>query len=167
MPNGTGLVLRPTLGYLGSNPTVTVSMAYELQYGDGMNFYQYLTSNPGNRSDPSGLITFAEILSTTTIQAGVGGMINGIIAKFDDYRHIHEGGATSVWDEDLLRTIRESLGRMKPNPDASLLALEQQQGRARVPQVVYAERWPEAFPLPVRFPRAQICRRHYTLEVAP
>jgi len=54
-PNGTGLVMAPGLPYHGINPTVTVSMAYELQFGDGMNFYEYLRSNPGVGTDPSGL----------------------------------------------------------------------------------------------------------------
>ena len=50
--------------------------------------------------------------------------LDGVIAKFDDYRCIHEGGATSVWDEDLLRTISEGLERLKPSADAKLFALE-------------------------------------------
>ncbi len=54
-PNGTGILLQPRLNYHAANPTVTVNMAYELQFGDGMNFYQFLTSNPPNNLDPNGL----------------------------------------------------------------------------------------------------------------
>ena len=52
---------------------------------------------------------------------------DGIIARFDDYRRIHEGGATSVWDKDLLRTIGEGLERIgataSVDPDSTLLDL--------------------------------------------
>lgn len=52
-PNGMGLNLTSGLRYHGDNPIVTVSMAYELQYGDGMNFYEFLRSNAPNRLDPN------------------------------------------------------------------------------------------------------------------
>ena len=45
--------------------------------------------------------------------------LDGVIAKFDDYQRIHEGGATSVWDEGLLRTIREGLERLEPSAGAA------------------------------------------------
>ena len=52
--------------------------------------------------------------------------LDGIIAKFDQYQRIHEDGAKSVWDDDLLRTIRDGLERLEPpaNTDAKLFALE-------------------------------------------
>ena len=53
-PNGQALVLQ-ALRHNAENPMVTVSMAYQLQFGDGMNFYEYLRSNPLNHWDPSGL----------------------------------------------------------------------------------------------------------------
>ena len=56
-PNGTSLVLQSSLSYNAANPIVTVSMAYELQYADGMNFYNYLRSNPINGHDPMGLFS--------------------------------------------------------------------------------------------------------------
>lgn len=43
---------------------------------------------------------------------------DGLIAKLDEYQRIQEGSAKSVWDDDLLRTIREGLERMKPSTDA-------------------------------------------------
>ena len=55
--------------------------------------------------------------------------LDGIIAKFDDYQRIHQGGATSVWDEDLLRTIREGLERPKPSADVALASLWQEYRR--------------------------------------
>lgn len=36
---------------------VTVTAAYELQYADGMSFYQYVKSNPNIFTDPSGLVS--------------------------------------------------------------------------------------------------------------
>jgi len=54
-PHGTGLVVAPHLWYHGSNPTVTVNAAYELQFADGMNFYQFTQSNPITGIDPTGL----------------------------------------------------------------------------------------------------------------
>jgi hypothetical protein len=68
-PNGTGLVLTPGLRYHGMNPTVTVSMAYELQFGDGLSFYEYLRSNPASRHDPSGLLSYLELLTASTTSA--------------------------------------------------------------------------------------------------
>lgn len=95
-PNGTGLILSPSLGYLGSNPTVTVSMAYQLQYGDGMNFYQYLRSNAVNHTDPTGLFTVTDLLTTqslstylrtagavTGIGSGVAGLFGGIRSGYE------------------------------------------------------------------------------------
>ena len=55
-PNGVGVVLQRSLSHNAANPVVTVSMAYELQYGDGMNSYEYLRSNPNKYGDPSGLL---------------------------------------------------------------------------------------------------------------
>lgn len=59
-PNGLGVVLQPSLSYNAANPVVTVSVAYELQYADGMNFYDYLRSNPVNATDPSGLTSLLQ-----------------------------------------------------------------------------------------------------------
>ena len=50
--------------------------------------------------------------------------LDGIIVKFDDYVRLHEVNASSVWDEDFLRTIREGLERLKPSADAKLFTLE-------------------------------------------
>ena len=63
--------------------------------------------------------------------------LDGIIVKFDDYVRLHEVNASSVWDEDFLRTIREGLERLKPSVDAKLFALEAEmkaahEGLARV-----------------------------------
>jgi len=72
-PNGMALVLQPSLAYHAANPTVTVSMAYQLQYADGMNFYEFVRSNPVNRTDPSGLLPFSlpDLLSSAAIRAEV------------------------------------------------------------------------------------------------
>jgi len=68
-PNGTGLVLTPGLRYHGMNPTVTVSMAYELQFGDGLSFYEYLRSNPPTHHDPTGLFSLPNLLTTQSLSA--------------------------------------------------------------------------------------------------
>jgi len=85
-PNGTGLVLTPGLRYHGMNPTVTVSMAYELQYGDGLSFYEYLRSNPGINTDPSGLFSYNDMLIT-------GGLVGGLYGLANDYSHFNDKGS--------------------------------------------------------------------------
>ena len=49
---------------------------------------------------------------------------DGIIVKLDEYLSLHKVNASSVWDKDLLRTIREALERLKPSVDAKLFALK-------------------------------------------
>lgn len=68
-PHGTGLVLSPGLRYHGANPSVTVSMAYQLQYADGMNFYQFVKSNPISGLDPSGQFAFFDTLNAAANRA--------------------------------------------------------------------------------------------------
>lgn len=67
-PNGVGVVLQPGLSYNAANPIITVSLAHELQYAAGMNFYEYLRSNPNKYADPSGLLPdwIGEFLYATT-----------------------------------------------------------------------------------------------------
>jgi len=54
-PNELALLHATALAYHAANPTVSVSMARELQYGDGMNFYEFVRSNAVNHTDPTGL----------------------------------------------------------------------------------------------------------------
>lgn len=69
-PNGTGLVVAAGLWYQGRNPTVTVNAAYQLQFGNGMNFYQYCQSNPIIFRDPTGLeATLPELAVTQSTSA--------------------------------------------------------------------------------------------------
>ena len=79
-PSGQALVLQ-ALRHNAENPMVTVSMAYQLQFGDGMNFYEYLRSNPSIGRDPSGLTTYAELGSSVGMQSAMGGFANGFVAK--------------------------------------------------------------------------------------
>jgi hypothetical protein len=55
-PNETGMNLLAATGY-GGRGAAALSIAFGLEghYGDGMNAYEYLGSNPWNRSDPMGL----------------------------------------------------------------------------------------------------------------
>jgi len=78
---GMGVVLQPSLPYHAANPTVTVWKAYELQYGDGMNFYEYLRSGPPNSTDPSGMWSYSEIAASVAIQGTMGGFINGFVCR--------------------------------------------------------------------------------------
>ena len=75
-PNGQALVLQ-ALRHNAENPMVTVSMAYQLQFDDGMNFYEYLRSNPSIGTDPSGLMTKEQILARASIGAFVAGSMLG------------------------------------------------------------------------------------------
>ncbi len=125
-PNGTGLVLTSGLSYHGSNPTVTVSMAYELQYGDGMNFYEYLRSNPPNRTDPSGLSSllenawfkaqsnWAEYLKTDGGRAWTR-RIDGVADAFDIF-----SASGNAFDDD----IYEAIGSLQTNRIETLQRLE-------------------------------------------
>ena len=79
-PNGQALVLQ-ALRHSATNPMVTVSMAYQLQYGDGMNFYEYLRSSPIARRDPGGTRSYVEIMASVGIQTALGGMVNGMMAR--------------------------------------------------------------------------------------
>ncbi|MCO6437330.1 MAG: hypothetical protein J5J06_09615 [Phycisphaerae bacterium] len=72
-PNGTALLIQATMHYQGDFPMVTVSPAYELQYGDGMNFYEYTQSTPPNRTDPSGLFSYADVSGGMGIQGDMFG----------------------------------------------------------------------------------------------
>ena len=83
-PNGMGIVLQQALSYRARNPVVTVSAAYELQFADGMNFYEYLQSNPGNGTDPSGLWTYTDTLATAGIAGGLYAMAS-TYAHYGDY----------------------------------------------------------------------------------
>ncbi|MBX3378439.1 MAG: hypothetical protein KF678_15705, partial [Phycisphaeraceae bacterium] len=55
-PNETGMALLAATGY-GGRGAAALSIAFGLEghYGDGLNVYEYLGSNPWNRSDPMGL----------------------------------------------------------------------------------------------------------------
>jgi len=71
-PHGTGLVVAPHLWYHGSNPTVTVNAAYELQFAHGMNFYQYSQSNPNIFRDPTGMSVLATPLTGVAATTVIG-----------------------------------------------------------------------------------------------
>jgi len=71
-PIGTGVPLQPALTYHAANPTVSVSMAHELQYGDGMNFYEFVRSNAVNHTDPSGFFSLIDFSSYNFIRAEFG-----------------------------------------------------------------------------------------------
>ena len=83
-PNGTGLVLAPGLRYHGANPTVTVSMAYQLQFGDGMNFYEFLRSNPATNHDPTGLFSLTDFGISSGVQGDMTGMYADMGASMVD-----------------------------------------------------------------------------------
>ena len=109
-PNGKGLVLTQGLRYHGSNPMVTVSMAYELQYSDGMNFYEYLRSNPPSRYDPSGQASllgpagFGKWMPSVLEMARFGGYFLGI-------RYANQfGGWGPTKRKDALRFAWEKAG---------------------------------------------------------
>jgi hypothetical protein len=70
-PNGAALVLDPALVHHGASPMVTISMAYELQFADGMNFYQFVRSNPAIGTDPSGMFTYADLMTSQSVSAWV------------------------------------------------------------------------------------------------
>lgn len=55
-PNETGMSLLAATGF-GGRGAAALSIAFGLEghYGDGLNVYEYLGSNPWNRSDPMGL----------------------------------------------------------------------------------------------------------------
>jgi hypothetical protein len=46
-PNGQALLIAPELRYHAMNPTVTITKAYTLPYGDGMTFYEHMQSGFG------------------------------------------------------------------------------------------------------------------------
>jgi|GEM_PF-2380396 len=82
-PNGVGVVLQPSLSYEARNPVITVSLAYELQYADGMNFYEYLRSDAVNHNDPSGMFTYSDVLITAGLAGGLYGLASSY-AHFSD-----------------------------------------------------------------------------------
>jgi hypothetical protein len=82
--HGTGVVLQPSLPYHAANPTVTVSMAYELQFADGMNFYQFVRSNPITGRDPSGLFAYMDMTTATGLQATLAGLYGDVSASLVD-----------------------------------------------------------------------------------
>ncbi len=88
--NGTALMLSPGLSQKAMNPTVTVSMAYELQFGDGMNFYEYLKSTPPNQRDPNGLFTLTEVATTSAIS---GAMVGGTLSWIRSYATFSDRGS--------------------------------------------------------------------------
>lgn len=72
-PHGTGLIVTPGLRYHGASPVVTVSAAYQLQFADGMNFYQFVSSKPVSQRDPTGLFPLFGTLHSATQQAYIQG----------------------------------------------------------------------------------------------
>lgn len=55
-PNATALTLLDAAAFAGrSIPALVAAFSVETMYGDGLNLYEYLGSNPVNRSDPMGL----------------------------------------------------------------------------------------------------------------
>ena len=81
-PNETGSLLAGVLLRNAQNAVVTASLSPGVQYADGMSPYQFVGSNSIHQSDPSGLYSYSELMTTTVIQGGVGGLINGVIARF-------------------------------------------------------------------------------------
>ncbi len=55
-PNGMALVLTPGLRYQGDTVDVAADFALDGQYYDGMNPYQFVGSDPVDRTDPAGLM---------------------------------------------------------------------------------------------------------------
>ena len=53
------------------------SLDLPTQYADGMNFYEYLKSNPINRRDPSGLMSKEQLLAVASIAAFLSGSLIG------------------------------------------------------------------------------------------
>ena len=60
-PNGTGLVLVPSLSYNGQNTLVNSSLSLHSQYTDGLGLYTPFGNNPLTNRDPSGLAYFQEV----------------------------------------------------------------------------------------------------------
>jgi len=79
--NGMGLVLTPSLTYNGQNIVPSAYLSVMSQHTDGLGLYTPFQNNPTNRTDPTGQFTYVELLSTTGIQATLGGMVNGIASK--------------------------------------------------------------------------------------
>jgi hypothetical protein len=57
-PNETGLLVATAMLYNARTPEAFVSLVPGAQYSDGLSPYQYLASNPVNRTDPMGLEMF-------------------------------------------------------------------------------------------------------------
>lgn len=76
-PHGTGVpLITDAYWFNGRAPLVNVSgFNHHQQFRDGMNLYQYLRSNPVNRSDPLGLYAIPAQGSGPLVIVGVGGMV--------------------------------------------------------------------------------------------
>jgi RHS repeat-associated protein len=78
-PNET---TQPVLmsAYDGSAPFVGVSPpAIAQHYGDGLNLFAYLMSNPVNGRDPLGLFSLTDMGTTMGVQGLVGGLVSGAV----------------------------------------------------------------------------------------
>jgi hypothetical protein len=69
-PYGTGLSLPTVCAFMGHSPLDGLG-PFEAQalYGEGMHLYLYAGSDPVNGRDPTGLFTYADILSTMSVGA--------------------------------------------------------------------------------------------------
>ncbi len=78
-PNGTGMPLITDSGWFGGRaPFVGISgFNFRQHYGDGMNHFEYVRSNPINRSDPLGLMSTIELGGVGGIQGMLAGLFNG------------------------------------------------------------------------------------------
>jgi RHS repeat-associated protein len=80
-PNETGLLVATAMLYNAQGASALASFTAGGQHRNGPNLYQYLGSNPINRTDPSGLFAFLDIAASTGMQSQLGGMYGDLMAS--------------------------------------------------------------------------------------
>ncbi len=80
-PNGTGMGQSCSLAYGGQTFGTSFSLSARVQYGDGMNLYQYLSGRPVNNRDPRGLCNEGDVCYDLETQV-VPGLLNPDEAKY-------------------------------------------------------------------------------------
>jgi hypothetical protein len=95
-PNETALPIMTALAMNGESWSIaTGGLDAQALYGDGMNLYGYLSSNPVNRSDPSGLFSLPEISMGGAINAGLFALNVGgpIMDGYNYFKMFRDGAA--------------------------------------------------------------------------
>ena len=106
-PNETALLFVTALMRNGQAQRLIYTLSPGDQYGDGMNFYEYLRSNPIDRNDPSGLLIGFHRFVADVVGSAIAAYAFGLDAGV--YALLEEGPASADFDR-AIKSIPYSVG---------------------------------------------------------